>query len=126
MDDFYFTWCNYGMNSICVDVYQVLRPSLVCNGKFLTKYHTRFEKRTIDEDDEISIIKCGEEYLTGELASNGLFRIPNTQSGNHRWDNLFSLYDIAPVYDGHACNPDLSVTLYKPIIKFIEYYNQAN
>jgi len=126
MDDYYFTWSTWGMNSICVDIYEVLRPSLVCDFKFLCRHHTRFEKRAIDSLDEINIIKCGEDFMTAQFTNNGMLQIPNTRSGNHKWDNLFSLYDIGPDYGGNACNTDLSITLYKPIIKFIEYMVNSN
>lgn len=124
MDDIFFTWSTGNLNHICVDIYEVLRPSLVCNGKFLCRHHTRFEKRGIDSIDEINIIKCAEDFMTGEFI-NDLLRIPNTRYGKHRWDHLFSLYDIGPDYGGGACNVDLSVTLYRPIIKFIEYMNHS-
>jgi len=111
---------------VCVDIYEVLRPSLVCDGKFLTRHHTRFYKRAIDDDNEINIQKCGQEYLTGQFTNNGLFQIPNTRYGNHKWDNLFSFYEFGPDYGGGACNPDIYVTLYRPIIKFIKFMAQSN
>jgi len=125
MDDYYFTYCTFGVNSISVDIYEILRPSLVCDGMFLAKLHTRFDKRAIDDDD-ISIINCRQEYVTGDFNKNGTFRIPNTHNGKHKWFHLFSFYEIGPDYSGNACNPELSITLYKPIIKFIRYMENSN
>ena len=120
MDDLFFSWYYFGMDSICVDVYEIIRPSIVCPGQFLCRHHSRFDKQTIDGHDEVTFIKYQPQYITGEFTNDNLFRIPNTNGGKYRWKNLFSLYDILPIFDGDACNTDKFETICNPIIDFIE------
>ena len=123
MDDIFFTWYTLGVKQkIIVDVYEVVRPSLVCEGKMLIRHHTRF-KRKINDDDgyKIKIVKYPKQYFTGTYIRDNRFSIPNNSGGRYRSIYLFNLYDIRTSSSGDAVNSDNYITMYKPMVKFIEY-----
>ena len=117
MSEIYFNWYGYTFGN-CIDVYQILRPSLVDETKFLVKHYTRFDIRDIDDD--INIINTVSNVMTGDFSKNGIFRIPSQDDSRKKYTYLFSLEDACHIDNsGDACSTDDMETIFKPIAVFV-------
>ncbi len=120
MEDYHFIWFNIDSGK-CVDLYRVVRPSLVVNDKYLVEHYQRFD---ILDNNEIKLIDSYHGVYTGDFTPIGILRIPNDRDPTYtRYNYLWSLAAINPKsLECGASNPDPIVCFCRPIANFIHNF----